>query len=525
MFARMSAVSRPLAILLASLAAMLAGCSRKPPPAASAPDAAEASPKAVADPAENARRVVGLWTDAENRHDAAALAALYDEHVRSYGHDAAKTRVLRDKSAALAKVPTFHQEIVGPIAVQADGARLIASFIKRSGPAAKLRDVGAKLVLVLHDPLPLIVEETDDPSEEPAAQRRREECEAVAAEVVNELPEVKKRIAALNVAIDQADSGAAFGGIGPTDDGAGGFQVGIGVHTAERFEETIGYQVDSSGWLAVSAGGAPIALPTKARAAIRHACRSPPPSCVAKRGANEAEEDAMLAALFPHWDAKSRRARVASGHVVDCYGHDSDTEWVGEEPDADLSAGQVRIKGRQSIDAERAFYFVATGLHPGACAGENGFLVLARASKDKVVIEASSAWGVDCNAHFALRPLAIRGGVVYQEDVGRFGTGAGFSEDDPVWVVDPPELRVARRFSVESDPDCPMTDDQECPSSEGDLHVSDAGTLVYRSTAQTATCSLSKDSGPPVCRNRKTTTETDEYVLEEAALVEVPRAK
>ena len=70
------------------------------------------------------------------------------------------------KRAALSSTSTFRQEIVGDIAISVEGESMMARFRKRSGSAAKMAEVQARLGLLRGDRgLLVIVEETDDPTE------------------------------------------------------------------------------------------------------------------------------------------------------------------------------------------------------------------------------------------------------------------------------------------------------------------------------------------------------------------------
>jgi hypothetical protein len=231
------------------------------------------------DPAASARAAIAAWTDALTRHDTKALALLYGDPVRFYGRETSRAAVLHGKGEAFARVPTFQQATVGPIAVDTtDARRLVASFVKRSGPAGRTRNVRAKVGLALSPPADagpsrwVIVEETDDPSERSPEDKRRDDCEAMVGRVVNALPEVKKHVAELEDIGADPDSGANFGGIGPLYDDRGGFTEMIGLHTPERFESVISYDLDEAGHLTVSIYGDDVTVPARALAGVQRAC-------------------------------------------------------------------------------------------------------------------------------------------------------------------------------------------------------------------------------------------------------------
>ena len=95
----------------------------------------------------------------------------------------------------------------------------------------------------------------------------------LANEVVDALPQVRRATDAAIKEAEQSDGGAAFGGIGPTDDGDGGFVSSTGLHTDERFDARIVTTVDRSGKLTVSVLGEDVAIPAAALEAVRAACR------------------------------------------------------------------------------------------------------------------------------------------------------------------------------------------------------------------------------------------------------------
>jgi hypothetical protein len=274
----------------AALAA--AGCRRETPRVSAAPTAAAAArPSAAATqavagsaiavpPAASVRApeappalVVRAWSDALDRHDLSALERLYGGSVVFYGHERAKAAVVAAKRAAFERQRGFRQEIVGEIQLEnaADG-RVSATFAKRSGENAAFSVATAKLVLMPSAQGYVIVEEADAASLR-RATTDRSACETKASEVVNALPEVRRVTTEAMRDAEQSDGGARFGGIGPNDDGEGGFVFSLGVHTDERFESRVVASVDRKGALSVLVFGADVPVPAPALRAVQQACR------------------------------------------------------------------------------------------------------------------------------------------------------------------------------------------------------------------------------------------------------------
>jgi hypothetical protein len=111
--------------------------------------------------------VVLAWNDGLNRHDRKALEGLYTEHVRYYARELSRSDVLEAKSAAFRATPKFRQQIVGEVSSTIDDyGSVTATFLKRSGPERKMRDIGVKVVVRRDSEGTLrVAEETDDPSE------------------------------------------------------------------------------------------------------------------------------------------------------------------------------------------------------------------------------------------------------------------------------------------------------------------------------------------------------------------------
>jgi hypothetical protein len=227
------------------------------------------------------RRAVLAWSDALDKHDASALGRLYGDPVRFYGNGLSRSAVLHAKEGALGRDSTFHQTIVGDIEVTpGEGGSATATFLKRSGSRGRLRDVHARLVFQRVDGgAPVIVEETDDVTEHARASAEKRshddssDFEAEAAKVVNDLPEVKRTVAGLMKAADESHGRARFGGFGPNPEAEDGrLVVGIGIHTDERFQGAIWYEVDLTGHLSVTVDGEDVPVRPDALRAVERAC-------------------------------------------------------------------------------------------------------------------------------------------------------------------------------------------------------------------------------------------------------------
>jgi hypothetical protein len=199
---------------------------------------------------------VSAWSDALDRHDTNALGGLYAEEVGFYGQRRTKAAVVHAKQAVLNSCPTFRQQIPGFIDVRSVEDFYVARFSAHFGASNDLRDRDLRLVLRRGDGGPLlIVEEVDDAT----AEKQQERCETVAAEVVNALPQVKRRIAQAWARADASGGRLRFGGIGPQHvDVPNGFFASIGIHSDERCETVASYEVDRDGRLRLSIAGEPL---------------------------------------------------------------------------------------------------------------------------------------------------------------------------------------------------------------------------------------------------------------------------
>ncbi|WP_394830136.1 nuclear transport factor 2 family protein [Pendulispora rubella] len=282
-------MSCPRSLIFVALLAGLMACRRSETTstAAASASAAPAAPSAAPISAtlaltrEQARGVLVAWNDALDRHDTAALAPLYAEAVGYYGKQLGAEAVVQMKTQALKSDPAFHQQIVGdPTFVDGDDIRV--EFLKRSGRAPQPRDVKASLVVGLRKGKAVILQETDEPTETRGAKQAKgakeaswqDICETTATEVVNALPQVKKEVASLSKDIEKRKD-ANFGGVGPIWEG-NGFSEAIGIHTPERFESHISYDVRNDGVLSVfCTGQGDLTIPAAVQARVKKACTPP----------------------------------------------------------------------------------------------------------------------------------------------------------------------------------------------------------------------------------------------------------
>lgn len=265
---------------------LLAACSRSTPPQPSTESAASASQGATSSTRatdqtradqQRVAKVVRAWSDALDRHDLGALEPLYAAHVAFYGRPAPLPRaeVMQLKRAAL-KDGTFRQDIVGDLEFRAlrEGVWEVR-FQKRSGRAGKLSQVRAWLALGENDAGHLvIVRETDDASEHADAGGADAACATAADQVVFSLPQVKQAWSGALKAAAASGGGARAGSVGscePKDDPC---VMEYGVHTDERFERYLGYEVDRhTGQLTVDVMATDVQVPKPGLKKVAEACK------------------------------------------------------------------------------------------------------------------------------------------------------------------------------------------------------------------------------------------------------------
>lgn len=180
-----------LAVLLFLLLALaLLACKKRETGEAPATDASVAPPVTTAAPAPAGSAVspqfvlVLAWNDALDKHDADALDSIYGATVDYYGSSLPRARVVAAKRAALKAAPTFKQTI-RDISFDPASPDTVARFLKRSGPAGKLREIRGKLVLREEAGKLRVVAEADEASEKRDASA---ECIHVEAETRSEKP-------------------------------------------------------------------------------------------------------------------------------------------------------------------------------------------------------------------------------------------------------------------------------------------------------------------------------------------------
>ncbi len=244
---------------------------RSAPGTKTAPSGSEKPPPPTPE-AEAAEKTVRAWSDALDGHDLEKLGGLYADTVRFYGRDLSKNAVIAAKRAAFAKQPGFRQELIGEISLSLYLGVFTASFTKKAGPADDFLVNGAKLGIKESAGKFVIVEETDEESARKEL-RAREACEAKVTEVVLALPEVKFAVKVALEEISQSDGGWSMGGIGPNDDGEGGFSAEVGVRTEVNIDTRYSYSVDRKGQLSVTTRGGRVDVPREALQSVANACR------------------------------------------------------------------------------------------------------------------------------------------------------------------------------------------------------------------------------------------------------------
>jgi hypothetical protein len=205
--------------------------------------------------------LLAAWTRALNASDIAALGPLYGDSVRYYGQVLKHAEVIARKRSALAKTPTFRQEVLGKPKIERAGNVTRVGFLKRSGPADSQRDVFATVVLE-HAPTLHIVEETDLPTQgnAPKAEESNvapENCSEAVSLLVDSTKQANRLYAQIDKNLRNFPESADLhaGGMGPlmpADVGGETYDMAIGVHHPERFEAYGWFSVDRDGKVTVS---------------------------------------------------------------------------------------------------------------------------------------------------------------------------------------------------------------------------------------------------------------------------------
>jgi hypothetical protein len=236
---------------------------------ASSADAAES--KAMLSNSNAVLARITAWNLAIDRHDVAALADLYGHELCFYGQRWTKERVLAFKERTLSADSSFHQQIVDSVAISKSGYSAIATFVKRSGPRDKVREVRARLLLKNFagdygrpDAPWTIVGENDDverlasstiPKCESEAENSARNipdvdarCEHEASKVFIRLPEIKTIQAELQQEYDArigSEPDLSMRRIRPRSGGnRSSFIVDIGLDTPNSVNVMAGYSVD-----------------------------------------------------------------------------------------------------------------------------------------------------------------------------------------------------------------------------------------------------------------------------------------
>ena len=205
-----------------------------------------------------AEQLLNAWTAALNAADMTALDALYAEQVKFYGQSLVRKEVIARKHRALAALPGFNQQVLGSPSYRDEGDRIRVDFQKHSGVPPVQNDVRSTIVIV-KTPHLAISEETDAATERRFARAsedaKPDSCDAAVWALVDSTAFAKKLYAdiAQNLKAFPESDGFHIGGIGPFPLGetGGKYQVWIGVHHPERFENYADFSVDAQGKIAV----------------------------------------------------------------------------------------------------------------------------------------------------------------------------------------------------------------------------------------------------------------------------------
>lgn len=242
-------------------------------PVHSAPSLVAPTQKSVDGSVARVRAFVTAWSEALNAHNIDALDAMYAARVRIYGQELTREAVLKAKRAALGSQSTFRQSLVSAIRVEKVADGWVAKFAKQSGAAENQKTVNAMLKVQSMGSTLVIAHETDETTEANLAVRKKtpadSKCHKTALAVVETLPEVKAAIA--DAERGAKSVGGNYGGMGPIEH-AEGFSGALGVHTKERFESYVNYDVDRGGTLTVTIRGEDITIPTMAFQTVMVEC-------------------------------------------------------------------------------------------------------------------------------------------------------------------------------------------------------------------------------------------------------------
>jgi len=179
--------------------------------------------------------------------------------VKFYGQLLSRAEVIARKRKALAAAPGFKQQVIGNASYQEEGDDIRVGFQKRSGLPGALRDVRSTLVLA-KGPHPTIREETDDATEKRFARTNEaakpDSCEAAVWALVDSTAFAKQLYATIERNLKQFPASDQLnpGGMGPflPNETGGTYDVWLGVHHPDRFENYAVFSVTPRGNISVS---------------------------------------------------------------------------------------------------------------------------------------------------------------------------------------------------------------------------------------------------------------------------------
>lgn len=223
--------------------------------------AADPRPPSATKAPVTAEQLLSAWTAALNAADVNALEALYADKVKFYGQSLTRDEVLARKRKALSATPGFTQQVVGEPSYHDEGDSVRVGFQKRSGPPGAQSDVRSTLVLVKGSRL-AIREETDAATEKrfPNVARAAtpDSCEAAVWALVDSTSFAKQLYATIDRNLKRFPASADLnaGGVGPFLPGetGGSYEIWIGVHHPERFENYAVVSVAPNGETTVTCG-------------------------------------------------------------------------------------------------------------------------------------------------------------------------------------------------------------------------------------------------------------------------------
>ena len=113
-------------------------------------------------------------------------------------------------------------------------------------------------------------------------------------------------------------------------------------------------------------------------------------------------------------------------------------------------SGTLTLAAKQTLPDKREVVWISTeymGPNPCAVDGGDGFMAILTLEGSRLVVLGVAAWRPECRAERKLSAHVVSGQAVYIEDA-QFGTGAGRTDWQTVWVLREGELRVAGRYDT-----------------------------------------------------------------------------